>query len=210
MGDLKTDVLIERCRQGSEAAFSELIQIYQNRVYTICFQLTGNSEDAKDLAQETFIRLYGALPGFRGQSAFTTWLYRIIHNLWANELRKRKNKQTISLNAPIHTEEGEIDRTPADEKSNPEQLIEAGEERKLIWTAIDTLNQEQRTVLVLRELHGYSYEEIARGLGWSPGTVKSRLNRARLHLKEQLLKLGVKPDKESQKDADIRKKVKQL
>lgn len=189
MGEIKTELLIERCRQGSEDAFSELVELYQNKVYTMCMHLTGNPEDARDLAQEAFIRVYHSLPGFRGQSAFTTWLYRIIFNLWSNELRKRKKNCAVSLDAPIQTEEGEIQRTPADEAHNPELVLEAMEERSLVWEALDSLSQEQRTVLVLREMHGYSYDEIARGLGWSPGTVKSRLNRARMHLKEQLLQL---------------------
>ncbi len=192
MGEIKTDILIERCKRGSVEAFGELVELYQNKVYTICIHLTGNPEDAKDLSQETFIRLYRALPGFRGQSAFSTWLYRIINNLWFNELRKRKKNNTISIDAPIQTENGEIQRIPADETQNPESLFEASEDRELIRQALETLNQEQRTVLVLREMHGYSYEEIARGLGWSLGTVRSRLNRARNHLKEQLTKLASK------------------
>lgn len=190
MGEIKTELLIERCREGNEEAFGELVTLYQNKVYTMCMHLAGNPEDAKDLAQEAFIRVYHALPGFRGQSAFTTWLYRIVFNLWSNELRKRKKNYTVSLDSPIHTEGGEIQRTPADEKQNPELLLEAMEERRLVWQALDSLNQEQRTVLVLREMHGYSYDEMARGLGWSPGTVKSRLNRARIQLKEHLIKIS--------------------
>jgi len=183
MGDINVDLLIESCRQGSEEAFGELVTLYQNKVYTMCLHMTGNQEDAKDLSQEVFIRVYHALPGFRGQSAFTTWIYRIAFNLWANELRKRKKSQTVSLDSPIQTDKGEVQRTPADNAFNPEFALETAEERKLVWQALDTLKQEQRTVLVLREMHGYSYDEIAQGLGWSPGTVKSRLNRARLHLK---------------------------
>lgn len=188
MGDIKTELLIKQCINGSTEAFNELMAIYQNKVYAMCLHLTGNQEDAMDLAQEALIRAYHALPGFKGNAAFTTWLYRIIYNLWVNELRKRQKHKTVSLDAPVQSVEDDFYRELAVSSDNPEDSIEAAEDRKLIWDAVNTLNHEQKATLVMREMYGYSYEEIAGALGCSEGTVKSRLNRARSHLKDRLAK----------------------
>ena len=190
MADISTELLIRRCQEGDIDAFSELMGLYQNKVYSFCIHLTGNHEDAQDLAQEGFIRIYRALPGFRGQSAFTTWAYRIVANLWSNEIRKRKRQPTVPLDAPVQTGEGEeVQRTLSDLSYSPEEELEAKEEKALVWQALKLLSEDQRSVIVLREMYGYSYDEIAASLNCSTGTIKSRLNRARQNLTQKLQKI---------------------
>ena len=187
MADISTELLIRRCQEGNMDAFSELMALYQNKVYSFCLHMTGNHEDAQDLAQEGFIRIYRALHSFRGQSAFTTWAYRIVANLWSNEIRKRKKQHTVPLDAPVHTGEGEeVQRTLSDLSNSPEEELEAKEEKALVWQALSLLSEDQRTVIVLREMYGYSYDEIAASLNCSTGTIKSRLNRARQNLTQKL------------------------
>ena len=190
MADISTELLIRRCQEGNMDAFSELMTLYQNKVYSFSLHLTGNHEDAQDLAQEGFIRIYRALPGFRGQSAFTTWAYRIVVNLWSNEIRKRKKHPTVPLDTPVKTGEGEeVHRTISDLSHSPEEELEAKEEKALVWQALNLLSEDQRTVIVLREMYGYSYDEIAASLNCSSGTIKSRLNRARQNLTLKLREL---------------------
>ncbi len=187
MDEVGTEFLIQRCRDGSLEAFEQLVALYENKIFGLCLHLTGNPVDAQDLAQEAFIRLYKALPGFRGQSAFSTWFYRIVVNLWSNETRRRARQRTVSLDAPVQTSDGEIQRTLEDEGvTDPEEALEEKEEREMVWQAINELSDEHRSVLVLREMYDMPYMEIAKALGCSEGTVKSRLNRARKNLHDLL------------------------
>lgn len=183
MDEPGTGLLIQRCREGSLEAFEQLIALYENKIYGLCLHLTGNPADAQDLAQEAFIRLYRSLPGFKGRSSFSTWFYRIVVNLWNNELRRRSRRNTVSLDAPVPAGDGTVERPVADRAvPGPEESLEEKEERELVWRAINALSEEHRAVIVLREIYDMSYEEIARALHCSEGTVKSRLNRARKNL----------------------------
>lgn len=187
MDEPGTDFLLQRCRDGNLEAFEQLITLYKNKIYGLCLRLTGNPTDAQDLAQDAFIRLYRALPGFRGQSAFTTWFYRIVANLWSNEVRKRSRQRTVPLDAPLQAGDGDMQRALADAGvADPDESLAKKEEREMVWRAINSLSQEHRAVLVLREMYDMSYEEIARSLECSEGTVKSRLYRARKSLRELL------------------------
>lgn len=187
MDEPGTDFLIQRCRDGNLNAFEQLIALYENKVYGLSLRLTGNHDDAQDLAQEAFIRLYKSLHSFRGQSAFSTWFYRIIANLWSNELRKRTKQRTVSLDTPVLTNDGQLQRSVASEVADgPEDLLSEKEDRETVWQAINSLSEEHRNVIILREIYDLSYEEIANALDCSEGTVKSRLNRARKNLVQLL------------------------
>lgn len=176
-----TRILVKKAQNNDLSAFEELVRLFQNRIYTLCVRLAGNHADAQDLAQEAFIRAYRALGSFRNESDFGTWLHRITVNVWLNFRRKNSVQQTvIYLDEPYTDGDGgEIRREVEAGDGDPLQLLEQDEFRGLIRAALDSLSDEHRAVLVLREIEGYSYEEVSRMLGCSLGTVKSRLSRAR-------------------------------
>ncbi|MDW7682574.1 MAG: sigma-70 family RNA polymerase sigma factor [Bacillota bacterium] len=186
--DVEETRLVGRCKQGDLSAYDELMQRYEKKVYTLCFRMAGNHNDAEDLAQEAFLKAFRALPSFKGESQFSTWLYRIVTNTCLDERRKRARKPvTVSLDKPLETGEGEMAVTlPGDA---PDPLSEAltvelrGEIQKLLME----LPEEQRIVLIMRDLQEYTYEEIATVLGIQLGTVKSRLNRARARMRDLYL-----------------------
>lgn len=178
--------LIRRSQKRDLAAFEELVVLYQQRVYALSYQLTGNYDDAQELAQEVFVRAYRALETFRGEADFGTWLHRITVNLYLNMKKRRSSAELVSLDEPVDTGDGEVSREIAATTGDPLEALEEREFREMLEGALAELTPEQRAVLVLREVEGYSYEEIARLLGLSLGTVKSRLNRARESLKKKL------------------------
>lgn len=180
------ELLVERARRGDVHAFEQLISQYERKVYNLAYRLTGSHEDASDVAQEAFIRAYSSLPEFRGDSSFATWLFRIVNNACLDELRKRKRQRVTSLDETFTMEDGEVDRqlAIADEADGPEQALERVEIQRAVQESINSLDEEYRVVVVMRDIQGYSYNEIADALGINLGTVKSRLNRARNALKE--------------------------
>lgn len=186
MVDVKT--LVAQAQQGDVQAFEKLVLAYQDRLYGLCYRLAGNHADAQDLAQETFVRAYRALDRFRQEADFGTYLHRIAVNLWLNH--RKRSQAVLSLDDPVPTGEGELSRQVADNNRQPEQVVEDGELKDLVWQALGTLGREHRAVLVLREMETLSYEEIAAALGVAPGTVKSRLSRARNALKKALYHLA--------------------
>lgn len=180
--------LIERSRSGDVEAFEALVEGYQKRVFNIAYKMIGNYEDASDLAQEVFIRVFKSIGNFKEQSTFSTWIYRITTNVCLDELRRRKNKKVVSLDEDIHLDDSEIKRQVESDAPMPEEIAERKELRELVNNAISQLSVEHRTVIVLRDLQGFSYEDIAGMLKCPEGTVKSRINRARLALREILEK----------------------
>jgi len=183
---LSEDVLISRSKQGDVRAFEQLVEQYDKHVYTIAYRFMGNHEDASDLAQDAFVRAFQSISNFRGDSSFKTWIYHIITNICRDELRKRKKRQTISLDEPLFTEEGEMQRQTEDWTYAPERVFEEKEGETRIHHIIQSLSPEYRMVVVMREIQGLSYDEIAAHLGCSLGTVKSRLSRARIALRDRL------------------------
>ncbi len=189
--DEGTGLLVKKAKNKDLFAFEELVRIHQNRVYALCLQLSGNRDDAQDLAQESFIRAYRALGSFRSEADFGTWLHRIAVNVCLNFRRKNGKRQVVSLDEPYRNAEGgAIRREVAAEGGNPLEALEEKEFRALVRAALGELSGEHREVLVLREIHGYSYEEIARLLGCSLGTVKSRINRARESMRRAMTVLA--------------------
>ena len=181
--------LIERCLKGDTGAFEQLVDRYQQKVFNIAYRMSGNREDALDLSQESFLRAYKALKRFRGQSSFGTWLFRITNNTCIDELRRKKRQPqlVVSTDAVIKTEDGEYQfEVPDSPDETPEALALTQELKNQIQQALQNLSEEHRAALVLRDVEGYSYEEIADILQLNLGTVKSRINRARLALRQEL------------------------
>lgn len=179
------DILINRSKNGDLEAFELLVKRYENKVYTVAYRFLGNHADASDLAQEAFLRIYQALPGFRGDSGFMTWLYRITANVCRDEIRRRQRYQVVSLDGESPGGAGQnLAQLPSRDQS-PEEALEQKEFNELIQQCLLGLSEEHRLALVMREIQGMSYEEIADVLQCSLGTVKSRLSRARQAFKEK-------------------------
>lgn len=179
-------VLIRKAKNGDVHAFENLIEIHRKRVYNIALKMLHNQEDAYDITQEVFIRVFKSMKEFREEASFSTWIYRITKNACLDELRKRKNKATVSMDEDLETEDGTIKRQVEDCSPGPDALYESMELRDIVRTAIELLSDEHKFVIILRDLQGFSYEEIAKVLECPEGTVKSRINRARKALKEIL------------------------
>jgi RNA polymerase sigma-70 factor (ECF subfamily) len=176
--------LVRRSRRGDREAFGELVERYENRIHATVFRILGNREDAREFAQDTFLRAFGRLSTFRDGARFSTWLYTIALNVTRSELRRRKVRRD---RRPLSLEQTEID--PPDGAEAPEEGAGRRELAALALRELDRLDAEAREVVVLRDLEDLSYEEIAGVLGCPPGTVKSRLFRAREELRTRLAPL---------------------
>jgi RNA polymerase sigma-70 factor, ECF subfamily len=180
--------LIARCTTGDETACAELVAAHQRMVYGLAFNLLGNRDDALDLSQDVFLRVFRTLSSFRGQSALRTWIYRIVVNQARNRQRwwrRRHRAEQVSLDDYLRNF-GDLE---ARQDILPDRLLASKETAAKIWQAMDLLPFEQRTALILREVDGLRYDEIAYSLDIAVGTVKSRLTRARQALRAELLGL---------------------
>ncbi|NLD50301.1 MAG: sigma-70 family RNA polymerase sigma factor [Clostridiaceae bacterium] len=180
--------LVERAKTGDVEAFEQLIEGCEKKVFNIAFRMIANYEDAKEVAQEVFIRAFKSISKFKGDSLFSTWIYKITTNVCLDEIRKRKNKKIISLAEEIEIDGNEVKRQIRDEGPGPESEAESNEVKKAVIDSINSLPEDYKTVIVLRDIHGFSYEEIAKFINCPEGTVKSRINRARQSLKNILQK----------------------
>ncbi len=179
--------LLERARAGDAAAFTELVEKYERKIYRLAKHITQNDEDAEDVLQETFLKAYSHLGSFEGQSKFYTWIVRIAVNESLMKLRKRKSDRTVSLDEPQETGgEETVTREIAVWDEDPEQKYSQEELREILDGAVNSLKPSFRTVFVLRDIEELSTEETAETLGISIPAVKSRLLRARLQLREKL------------------------
>jgi RNA polymerase sigma-70 factor, ECF subfamily len=173
--------LIAECLGGRGDAFGDLVRRHQDRLFNTVYRLLGNAEDARDVVQEAFLHAYQALDTFKGDSLFFTWLYRIAVNTaitW-----KRKRRAVLSLSPGLHEAE------PADvsERGRPGFALEQAEEERRLQQALNRLSPEHRAVLILKDIEGEKYESMADLLGVPIGTIRSRLHRARLELRDLLL-----------------------
>lgn len=181
--------LVRRCLEGELSSFDELMRRYEQKVYSLLYHMLGNREDAADLAQEAFLKVFRALPSFRGEALFSTWLFRIVTNTCLDGRRKAKRRPAdISLSQLPGTTGSELPLEIPDHTNDPQSTYLQSELQAEIQALLGRLPAAQRMVLVMRDLEGYSYEEIASMLNISIGTVKSRLNRARLRLRDQYLR----------------------
>jgi len=172
--------LIQETLAGHSAAFGRLVRKYQDRLYNTVVYVAGNAEDAKDVVQDAFVQAFVKLDTFQGQSAFYTWLYRIAFNVAASLRRQRRPAQSVE-----HDRETTGDE-PIDDGQGPHEALEQDERCRQVRQAIDQLPDEHREVVVLREIDGCTYETIAEILDMPIGTVRSRLHRARLQLRDIL------------------------
>ncbi len=185
--------LIRRVQAGETEAFEDLVRSHEKTVYNLALRMTGDPQDAEDMAQEAFLKAYRSLGEFRGESKFSVWLYRIVSNVCLDHLRRQSRRPTVSLTA--EDEEGEQTQWDVpDESLSPERLLEQKLMREAVQKGLNALPEEQRQILLLREIRGLSYEEIGRILDLEPGTVKSRIFRARKRLCAFLLEEGNIPD----------------
>ncbi len=178
--------LVQAAKAGNIGAFEELVKRYDRNVFRIAQHTTQNREDAEDVVQDAFLKAYGNLAQFQGQSKFYTWLVRIAVNEALMKLRRRRPERTVSLDQDVETEEDTIPREVADWSPNPEQQYSQAELRDILTRTIQGLPASFRTVFVLRDVEGLSTEETAEALDLSIPAVKSRLLRARLQLRERL------------------------
>ncbi len=178
--------LIALCQQGNKRAFDDLMRRHERKVYNYAFRMCGRYDEANDIAADTFVRVYSALPNFRGDSSFITWLFRIATNVYLDDQKKKRNRPTQSLQEIIDLEETSVQRQVEDPSPGPEAKAELKERGELLQDAIKQLPDYQRMMIVMYHSEGRSYEEIAETLELPIGTVKSRLNRARLTLRQLL------------------------
>jgi RNA polymerase sigma-70 factor (ECF subfamily) len=175
-------LLVARAKQGEVAAFEMLVVKYQRRIERLIGRMVRDADLVQDIAQETFIRAYRALPQFRGDSAFYTWLYRIAVNTAKKALVERKRDPLVSESSLVSTDEGEEPSRVENELSDgetPEAVLATKEIAATVNAAIDALSEDLRQAIVLREIEGLSYEEIADVMNCPIGTVRSRIFRAR-------------------------------
>lgn len=176
-------ILVMRAQRGEQDAFRVLVERYQKLVYTLALRMLNVPADAEDAAQEAFLSAWKALPRFRMDAKFSTWLYRLTVNAATDVLRRRRKE-------PDSLDDAERPVQAADSTDTPEEAAQRTERRAMVRRAIGALSESHRQILLLREVAGLSYEEIGAALELSPGTVRSRLARARKELREELLAEG--------------------
>jgi len=172
--------LIAQCLEGRSAAFGELVTRYQDRLYNSVYRLLGDGEDARDVVQEAFLNAYQSLRSFKGEALFFTWLYRVAVNAAISYKRKQKTVARFGGAGPAEP-------TDPSEASRPEHAMEMAEEEKRVHAALNRLSPEHRVVLIMKDMDGQKYEDMATILQVPIGTIRSRLHRARLELRDILL-----------------------
>ncbi len=182
--------LVQRARQGDEGAFAALVEQNQSRIFNLALRMTGNPDDAAELAQEALINAWKGLSKFQGGSSFATWLYRLTSNACIDFLRREKRRSGLSMTVSLDEDEEERQVELPDLRYSPEVEAERRELRAAIREGLEMLSEEHRKVLVLRELDGLSYAQIGQILGLEEGTVKSRIARARVALRKYLVSTG--------------------
>lgn len=183
--------LVTAAQAGDQAAFEELVRVTHADAYTLAFRMTGNEEDAKDVVQEAYLRAWKGLKRFRGDAKFNTWLYRITANCAVTHLSRRTRDR--------HDVLGDDDSAPDTRlESDPAARLGAGDDRRLLQSALESLSPEMRAVVVLRDIYDLPHEAIAAELGISEGAAKVRLHRARKKLRERLFPLRGELDGEEE------------
>ena len=191
--DVRDRRLVRRLRNGDERAFEELVGLYQNRIYGLMLRMIGNPEEAEDLAQEVFITVHRAINTYRGEGRFYTWLYRIASNTCKNRikyLRGRNFHRSVPVEDTPEAQGGASEGGPVvslqSQVAGPEAMTEGNRLQAAIQRELAALEDEHRLLIVLRDVQGMSYQDILKVTGLQEGTLKSRLHRARLALKDRL------------------------
>ncbi len=183
--DLK---LIEEIKKGDFSAFERIVQKYESRIYNHCLKFLNNQEDAEDVLQETFLQVHRSIESFRGEAAFSTWMFKIATNGCLMKLRKKKKTDMVSIDKPLEFDGSTLQREITDWSKNPALLHSNDEVRGVLKNIMDELPEDKRVVLVLKDVDGFSNIEIGEILGMSVAAVKSRLHRARLIMRDGLSK----------------------
>ncbi|GHU71054.1 hypothetical protein AGMMS49992_04400 [Clostridia bacterium] len=177
----ESDRLIKRAQNGDTEAYEQLILPLEQRIYALCYRITNNREDAFDCAQEVMLRAYRSIGEYRSQASFATWIYRITTNVCLDMIRRRRVKPFVSLEALMDT-----GFPLADRSHNPHDLLERSDLNQALKEGIARLPLEMRAAIILRDVQGLTYEEVASILHINIGTVKSRISRARERLRRML------------------------
>ena len=181
------ELLLQRAKDGDQAAFGELVTLYEKKVYALTLRMCKHPEDAAEASQEAFLAAWQGLKFFRGEASFSTWLYRLASNACVDLLRRESRHRTTA--GPSLDDEG-VYLDVADSAPSPHAIAESNELKQQIEEGLRTLSPEHREVLILREIHQLSYDEIAQALSLDSGTVRSRISRGRKQLRNFLLKSG--------------------
>lgn len=179
---MNEEKLIQRASSGDASAFNELMAMHERRMYAVALKTCSNPEDAQDCLQEAMLRIFKSIASFKGQSSFSTWVYRITMNTCLDELRRRKNRTNVSLDNLLDS-----GWSPADEGDGPENHTIRVIKQQYLHRFMEELPEDMRSAVVLRDVEGYAYEDIANMLNVNVGTVKSRISRAREKLREKIL-----------------------
>lgn len=194
-GEIDDRELVARAQKGDRAAFRTLFERYSRRAYSLAFGVVRNPDDALDVVQDAFIKAHRHLDKFEGQASFYTWLYRIVMNLAIDHIRKNRRQKVVDFSDGTLDEGGlgEESLIPRIVGGNPGRAMLDREIRDRIAVALDELSDNHRAVLVMRELEGLSYEEMAQAMGCSKGTIMSRLFHARRNMQKRLVDLYDRP-----------------
>lgn len=176
-----TQRLLKKAQRGDSQAFEDLVAPYEKRIYALSYRMLGNREDAEDAAQDALLRIFRALPKYRLEAEFGTWVYRVASSACLDALRKRKIRQSDSLDTLV-----EAGYAPVSDGESPEESLMRTEKRAALAEGISQLPDDMRAALLLRDVHDRSYEEISKTLDLTMGTVKSRISRARTKLSKIL------------------------
>lgn len=191
--------LIIRAKNGDQDAFGQLVLAHQNKVYTLCVHMVTDREEAADLAQEAFLKAWRNLASFHEKSSFATWMHRLTTNVCLDFLRKQSRRQNISVTVSLDDEETGWTE-PADHRQDPQEHLEREEQKRTLDRALNELPEPQRRILLMREVAGMSYQEIAEALDADLGTIKSRIARSRERLRKILVHSGNFFDRDSSND----------
>ena len=187
--DAQESLFVLRLQANEDAAYDELVRTYNASIFHVAYRMLGDSGDASDVVQEIFLKVFRNIGGFRGESALRTWIFRIAFSEILNRLRWWKRRYRFST---VSLDEDKNGQGPGvyvrDSKPTPQQALESKEQERSIQRALNRLSSDHRSILVLRDIEGFSYNEIAAVLGVSVGTVKSRLARARADMKKELIR----------------------
>lgn len=192
MSPLRERILVRRLKEHDERAFSEFVTAYQNQVYNLVFRMVGNREEAEDVAQEVFITVFKNISAFRGDCRLSTWMYRIATNHCRNRIKYLSRRKTQDHReyqddlARLQPKDGVVSGSTAGQIERPDHMAEGRQMEELVQKAIATLEEDHREVIVLRDIQNLAYQDICEITGLPQGTVKSRLHRARIALKEKL------------------------
>jgi len=185
------DYLIERCKKGNKSAFDKLLDKYENRIYNFAYRISGNHEEASEITLEAFIRAFNSIKSFRRDAAFSSWMYRIVKNVFLDKRKINEKHNHISLDESYETASGFVQREVKDENSlSPEDTLLNEEKKEIIMDLLSGLPDHHKIPLIMYYSENMSYEDIAKAFGLPIGTIKSRINRARTTLTEKIKDRG--------------------